>query len=84
MLDNFKLTIVSQGDSYEELHSMQDRAPACFSFLVPTWLEIHVPGRCIEHKNQQILLHVMSIVGMGPRASHSSKSRTLYELEQQI
>lgn len=77
MLHNFMLTI---GDNYEELHFMQDQAPASFSFLVPTWLDNHVLGRWIEHKDP----HVISCVGMGHRASHWSKSRTLYEPEQQI
>jgi hypothetical protein len=84
MLDNFTLTIVSQGDNYEELHFMQDWATASFSFPVPTWLDIDVPGRWTEHKNPQTLLHVISFVGMGHTASHWPKSRTFYEPKQQI
>jgi hypothetical protein len=62
MPDNFMFTIVSQGDNYEEMHFMHDRAPASFSFSVPTWLDNHVPGRWIEHKDPH--------VGMGHRARH--------------
>jgi hypothetical protein len=57
MFDNCTLTIVSMGDNYE-VHFMQDWATASFSFPVPTWLDIDVPGRWIEHKDLQTLLHL--------------------------